>query len=231
MSDDDLACTDCGYDTFGNEYYMVRNDVWERALGHKEDGVVLCIGCLEKRIGRTLTRWDFTDCPLNTMSDWPRSARLRSRLRRGAMIDLALAFAHAGFPIFPVNVFHQRDRWRKVPHVVKWANAATTDATLIAQWWRQWPLAMPGVPLARCDCVVVDCDCHPGAADGLAELRKLGPLPLHPVVATKSGGEHHYFRQPPERITRHDWCDGIEVLGTSSFVVGYALPQGAMPEL
>ena len=30
-----MPCTDCGYDTIGNEYYMVRNDLWERALGHK----------------------------------------------------------------------------------------------------------------------------------------------------------------------------------------------------
>jgi hypothetical protein len=40
---------------------------------------------------------------------------------------LALAFAEAGFPIFPVNVFRRADRWAKVPHVAQWAQTATTD--------------------------------------------------------------------------------------------------------
>jgi hypothetical protein len=70
---DTMPCADCGYDTIGSEYYMVRNDVWEQALGHKippvEDDFFLCIGCLEKRIGRTLTRWDFTDCSSNSDPD------------------------------------------------------------------------------------------------------------------------------------------------------------------
>jgi hypothetical protein len=140
-------------------------------------------------------------------------------------------FANAGYAVFPVNVFRRGQRWAKVPHVVKWANAATSDANMLAQWWSQWPLAMPGLPLKRCDCVVVDCDRHPGAADGVAAFRSLGPLPRHPVVATKSGGEHHWFRQPRQRITKHDWCPGIEVLGTSAFVVGYTIPQGRIPEL
>jgi len=81
-----MRCADCGYDTTDNEYYMVRNDVWEQALGHKyspqPNDVFLCIGCLERRIGRTLTRRDFIDCPLNTSPDWPRSRRLRNRMRR-----------------------------------------------------------------------------------------------------------------------------------------------------
>ena len=80
-----MPCADCGCDTSGSEYYMVRNDVWEQALRHNirpvEDNVFLCIGCLEKRIGRTLTRRDFMDCPLNTMPDEARSKRLRNRLK------------------------------------------------------------------------------------------------------------------------------------------------------
>jgi hypothetical protein len=82
----DMPCADCGYGTISDEYYVVRNAVWERALGHKrppdEDHVFLCIRCLEKRIGRTLSRRDFIDCRANTEADWPRSARLRNRLRR-----------------------------------------------------------------------------------------------------------------------------------------------------
>src|SRR5262245_1322803 len=77
-----MLCADCGFDTTDNEYYMVRNDVWEQASPLNQHGVFLCIGCLEKRIGRTLSRRDFIECPLNTSPDWPRSKRLRDRLRR-----------------------------------------------------------------------------------------------------------------------------------------------------
>jgi hypothetical protein len=53
------ACADCGVDTFStNEYYMVKDHVWAQAQGGTK---LLCIGCLEKRIGRTLTRSDFGD--------------------------------------------------------------------------------------------------------------------------------------------------------------------------
>jgi hypothetical protein len=227
-----MPCADCGYDTIRNEYYMVRNAVWERALGHpipNFDDTVLCIGCLERRIGRTLTRHDFTACPANNDPDW--SERLRDRMKRGTRTDFALTFTEAGFPIFPVNVFRRGDRWRKVPHVKDWAQAATTDPDKIREWWMQWPLAMPGLPLERCGLVVVDADRH-GGADGVAAFREQGAMPCHPIVATKSGGEHHFFRQPSAKITKtQNWRAGIDLLGTSSFVVGYAVPEGNIPEL
>jgi hypothetical protein len=145
------------------------------------------------------------------------------------MRKLALAFASAGFPIFPVNVFRRGDRWRKVPYVRDWTNAATTDPETLAQWWQRWPLAIPGLPLERCGLVVVDADRH-GGTDGVAALHALGPLPPHPVVTTKSGGEHHWFRQPAQSIRFAAWS-GAEVLGIGRFVVGYAVPEGEVPEL
>jgi hypothetical protein len=32
---------------------------------------ILCIGCLEKRIGRTLCRADFEDVPINDPNEFP----------------------------------------------------------------------------------------------------------------------------------------------------------------
>ena len=103
-------CADCEVDTFDiGEYYMVRHDLWAVAWAGRRvncdcgaidtvDGSqcvfefddmsgrrcreVLCIGCLEHRLGRTLTRNDFTDCRLNAPNEFT-SARLRSRLERG----------------------------------------------------------------------------------------------------------------------------------------------------
>jgi hypothetical protein len=151
------------------------------------------------------------------------------RMKRGTRIDFALTFAEVGFPIFPVNVFRRGERWRKVPHVADWANAATVDPEILREWWLRWPLAMPGLPLERCGLVVVDADRH-GGVDGVEAFRQLGLMPRHPVVTTKSGGEHHWFRQPAQRITFAKWAGG-EVLGIGRFVVGYALPQGECPEL
>jgi hypothetical protein len=56
-------CVDCGTDTLPTgwhrraEYYSVHDEVWA-AAGMQFEGF-LCIGCLEVRVGRRLTRSDF----------------------------------------------------------------------------------------------------------------------------------------------------------------------------
>jgi len=84
-----FRCEDCGVNTSKiEEYYMVLDEVW---LSVCEDVYgMLCIGCLEERLGRRLMTADFTDCPLNnwklTSAPWPMkrmgrgSERLLSRL-------------------------------------------------------------------------------------------------------------------------------------------------------
>lgn len=70
-------CFSCGVDTIDiDEYYAVQKELW------KTYGVegMLCIGCLEVRLGRKLVPADFIDVPankphLNSMSD-----RLKDRL-------------------------------------------------------------------------------------------------------------------------------------------------------
>lgn len=62
---DNDSCVDCGIDCIEiNEYYMVTNACWKRS-GMNTHGGMLCIGCLEKRLGKKLTPRNFTDCPLN----------------------------------------------------------------------------------------------------------------------------------------------------------------------
>jgi hypothetical protein len=77
-------CEDCGLDVLDiHEHYMVRNALWNKVSGGAK---YLCIGCLEKRLGRELAQKDFSDAPINnpyhplnfgTMSD-----RLLNRLTR-----------------------------------------------------------------------------------------------------------------------------------------------------
>lgn len=94
--DDDLSspCADCGIETLPTderraEWYHVHPEVWEQTGLGIDDGC-LCIGCLETRLGRTLTRADFTDAPVNDLGvesfgryAWSfRSDRLMNRLGR-----------------------------------------------------------------------------------------------------------------------------------------------------
>jgi hypothetical protein len=71
-------CKDCGINTlYSEEYYMVKDSIW------KTYGVnrgMLCIGCLETRLGRTLTANDFSDVPINQPFINGKSERLLRRL-------------------------------------------------------------------------------------------------------------------------------------------------------
>ncbi len=66
------ACVDCGQSA---EYYMVHDELWERA-GYGPD-VMACIPCLEKRLGRPLRRDDFTPAPVNDSFRQQRSGHCR----------------------------------------------------------------------------------------------------------------------------------------------------------
>lgn len=77
-----FLCVDCKVNTEHiGEYYTLRDWVW-RATGMRLDGGMLCIGCVETRLGRTLHADDFTDAPVNDGTFWPHSERLRNRIGR-----------------------------------------------------------------------------------------------------------------------------------------------------
>jgi hypothetical protein len=77
---DFFVCVDCGVDTLGTgEYYMVWDRVWNQAMADQSG--MLCVGCLERRLGRKLVPDDFNESPLNWGgSPYPQSLRLQTRL-------------------------------------------------------------------------------------------------------------------------------------------------------
>lgn len=102
---DEFDCIDCYVDTSINggiaEYYNVHNFVWCEAFGFDPFEVLdkngryfydfidqaqnvgmLCIGCLEHRLGRELEADDFSDAPINWRFDFRRSERFEDRLSR-----------------------------------------------------------------------------------------------------------------------------------------------------
>ncbi len=71
-------CIDCKKDTW-YEYYTVNNRLWKK-INPKISGM-LCIGCVETRLGRKLKKADFADKPINTKK-FTRTPRLINRLQR-----------------------------------------------------------------------------------------------------------------------------------------------------
>jgi hypothetical protein len=75
--DPHFVCTDCSFDTLeGGEYYMVHDDLWE---AHGCGDGMLCIGCLEDRMGTTLQSDDFALVPINAHAH-KQSGRLIARI-------------------------------------------------------------------------------------------------------------------------------------------------------
>lgn len=112
-------CVDCGFDTAPgcpnrievetafaahgecsytiddrSEVYTVRGAVWDQA-GMPAFGGCLCVGCLERRIGRKLKPKDFVcDHPFNTMPGTPRLLQRRGRQRGAQREQWANFIAH-----------------------------------------------------------------------------------------------------------------------------------------
>lgn len=77
-----LNCEDCRWNTgVLKEYYIVDDHIWEAAIREKP-AEILCIGCLEERIGRKLVPADFPPIPINDPRERGNkfSTRLRKRL-------------------------------------------------------------------------------------------------------------------------------------------------------
>lgn len=86
-------CLDCNVDTApctgkrgcrhkGKwEYYMVTDEVWLEAMNRESNpwSGFLCVGCLERRLGRCLTPADFAEgVPINEPDSWD-TERLAAR--------------------------------------------------------------------------------------------------------------------------------------------------------
>ncbi|MDO8571929.1 MAG: hypothetical protein Q7R79_04590 [bacterium] len=74
-----FLCVDCGIDTGKiHEHYFIKTELWLTVMPTIEG--MLCIGCLEKRLGRRLSKKDFTDARINDPYYGAKSQRLISRL-------------------------------------------------------------------------------------------------------------------------------------------------------
>lgn len=102
-----FRCVDCNFDTLGTEYYTVSDELWAAAKMAPHGGM-LCLACLERRIGRLLVIEDFTAC-CPTLAAWQRHQAARQ-------MQLSLALMPATKEERPMLT---DDR----PNVVKFPNA------------------------------------------------------------------------------------------------------------
>ena len=99
----------------------------------------------------------------------------------------ALDYATRGWPAFPCHPGTKR------PLTVHGLHDASTDPTVLTDWWRRWPDAWIGVPTGEAiGAVVLDIDVKQPAANGYDTLDDLGfgILPDAPMAHTTSGGLH-----------------------------------------
>lgn len=115
--------------------------------------------------------------------------------------DAAEHFARAGVPVFPC-VPHE-----KQPRVKHGLLEATTNLSMVLEWWRRWPNANIGVPTGTVSGVdVVDVDVKgesPRGYDSFNRATDAGLLAGWDVrVLTPSGGLHVYFPADASRPQR-----------------------------
>jgi hypothetical protein len=153
-------------------------------------------------------------------------------LPKSRMIDVAMAYADKGIPVFPCHSEMGPDC--KKPLIVGWQSRASTATSLIQSWWQQWPDAMIGCPTGkRSGFVVLDVDGEEGRQP-LALLEAINDeLPRTMTVRTASGGLHYLFKCPENvAITNNAGKigEGLDVRGckANGSPTGYVIMAGSV---
>jgi hypothetical protein len=163
-----------------------------------------------------------------------------------ATLDAALAYARAGWPVFPCNptpdppgtpaakkkgkkplvAGADKDEYgNKIPKTGGlWR--ATTDEKQIREWWGRRPKALIGVPTGeRIGLFVLDID--PRGEDSCQQVLQrlidaVGALPSGPISITQSGGWHLWFRNPSgEQLPKNNAAriPGVDWRGQGGYVI------------
>lgn len=110
----------------------------------------------------------------------------------------------------------------RTPHGLK---DASGDAEKIREWWKQWPDANIGILTGpESGILVLDVDGEAGRVSLAALEAKHGPLPatLTSITGRADGGEHRWFKYPPDREIRGNagkLGNGLDVRAARGYVV------------
>jgi Bifunctional DNA primase/polymerase, N-terminal len=138
--------------------------------------------------------------------------------------DWAMRLVEVGISVFPCGADPNEETSFKKP-LVPWRSFSSADAEAIALWWSQFPGALPGIDLEKCDLVVLDGDRH-GGTDGRTALRELlqqQGFDWHaaPSTVTPNDGVHVVFGQNGHELgnARGKLPPGIDVRGAGGYVI------------
>ena len=144
-------------------------------------------------------------------------------------LDAARLYIARGWPVFPCGP-------DKRPLPKRGLHDASSDPAIVAEWWRQFPSALIGVPTGEAiGAVVLDIDRKNGVdgfdtlddLDGLDAPDRIGVgiLSETPMVHTRSGGLHIYFATPAGGLRNtagnrgRGIGPGIDWRGTGGYVI------------
>ncbi|MGO9596496.1 MAG: bifunctional DNA primase/polymerase [Isosphaeraceae bacterium] len=130
-------------------------------------------------------------------------------------LQAALEYTRLGLRVIPLH-----DR-RKEPRLKKWTKKATTDASLVRDWFERWSGSNLGIVSGK-GLVVLDVDPKNGGTESLAQLIAThGPMPLTPEARTGSGGTHYFFSvdQGIAVANRAGFQPGLDIRGDGGYVV------------
>lgn len=149
-------------------------------------------------------------------------------------VEYALAYAERGWRVFPC---HAIDSGRctcgkadcsspgKHPRTIKGCLDASSDVSVVAKWWAQWPAAniglATGTPVDGGFLIALDIDLKGDGEDTLFELQQTFQDLPHTVEArTGSGGRHLLFTsERPVPNSSYRVGSGIDVRGTNGYVI------------
>jgi hypothetical protein len=131
-----------------------------------------------------------------------------------AFLDYALRYAALGWPVFPLKT------QRKDPATEHGFKNATTDPSVIREWWKRNPKANIGLPATDLFWIL-DVDPRNGGIESLELLEsKHGKLPDTLQAQTGSGGRHYFFQTPTGGLPIvHGFLPGMDAQAPGSYVV------------
>ena len=139
----------------------------------------------------------------------------------------AAHFARMGIKIFPCH--YNEPNLKKPPLIENWQKKATCDPIVVANWWKQWPDALIGIPTGSINGIdVLDIDMH--GVDGHLTFPMYSWVNT-PRVKTPTGGHHLWALHIPG-LHLANWSGqvqyenekiatpGVDVRTTGGYVIG-----------
>ena len=146
--------------------------------------------------------------------------------------EAVLFYAKFGWTVYPVHSVKggrcscgkpNCENVGKHPHSSHGLKDATSDPAQIEKRWAEWPDANIAVATEPSRLVVLDVDVgdgKPGWASLKAIEDEFGPLPPTFSTRTGGGGEHRFFRAPPQPVrSRVGLRPGIDIRANGAYVI------------